>query len=81
MLGAASFDTVNVNVNAAPANQPPVANAGTDQTITLPINSVTINGSGSSDPDGSISTYLWTKISGPTQFTIGNTSLSQHISE
>ncbi len=71
-LGAVDLDTVNINVSPAPVNQPPVANAGSDQTITLPVNSVTINGGGSSDPDGSISTYLWTKISGPAQFTIGN---------
>ncbi|NJO24917.1 MAG: DUF4990 domain-containing protein, partial [Bacteroidia bacterium] len=36
-----------------PANQPPTANAGTDRTITLPVNNVTLNGSGT-DPDGTI---------------------------
>jgi len=78
--GAVAMDTVNVTVNAAaPANQPPVANAGADQTITLPINSVSISGGASSDPDGSISTYLWTKLSGPSQFTIGNTGTSSTI--
>ena len=78
--GAVAMDTVNVTVNAAaPANQPPVANAGVDQTITLPINSVSISGGASSDPDGSISTYLWTKLSGPSQFTIGNTGTSSTI--
>jgi Secretion system C-terminal sorting domain/PKD domain len=56
----------------APVNQPPIANAGADQNITLPVNSVTINGSSSSDPDGSIAGFQWTKISGPAQFTIGN---------
>jgi Secretion system C-terminal sorting domain/Bacterial pre-peptidase C-terminal domain len=45
-------------------NQLPVANAGPDQTITLPINSVTLRGSGT-DPDGTISGYIWKKISGP----------------
>ena len=31
--GATGFDTVNINVNnTAPVNQPPVANAGIDQT-------------------------------------------------
>ena len=34
-LGATGRDTVVVTVNAA-ANQPPVANAGPDQNITLP---------------------------------------------
>ncbi len=71
--GAVAMDTVQVTVNAAaPANQLPVAKAGTDQTITLPVSSVTVDGSGSSDPDGTISTYLWTKLSGPAQSTIAN---------
>ena len=55
---------MQVTVNAAPTNIPPTANAGPDQSITLPANSVTLNGSGN-DPDGSITAYLWTKISGP----------------
>lgn len=45
------------------ANQVPTANAGTDKTITLPTSSVTLTGSGT-DADGSIVSYLWTKISG-----------------
>ncbi len=55
-------------MNTAP-NQPPVANAGNDQTITLPTNSVNLFGSGN-DSDGTIVSYQWSKISGPTQFTI-----------
>lgn len=43
----------------APANQAPVANAGSDLTITLPINSAVLNGSGS-DADGVIVAYKWT---------------------
>ena len=62
--GAYGRDTMQVTVNAAPTNIPPTANAGPDQSITLPTNSVTLNGSGN-DPDGSITAYLWTKISGP----------------
>jgi superoxide dismutase, Cu-Zn family len=44
-------------------NKPPVAKAGVDKSITFPTDSVVLDGSGSSDPDGSIS-YLWTKING-----------------
>ncbi|MCB0709857.1 MAG: hypothetical protein KDC15_10760, partial [Chitinophagaceae bacterium] len=62
--GAYGRDTMQVTVNAAPTNIPPTANAGPDQSITLPTNSVTLNGSGN-DPDGSITAYLWIKISGP----------------
>ena len=72
--GATDDDTVIVTVNAAPPppNVPPVANAGPDQSITLPVNSVTLNGTASSDPDGTISSYAWTKLSGPALFGIGN---------
>jgi hypothetical protein len=48
---------------ASAANQSPSANAGADKTITLPANSVTLSGSGS-DPDGSIASYAWSKVSG-----------------
>ncbi|TMI70512.1 MAG: hypothetical protein E6H09_16350 [Bacteroidetes bacterium] len=46
-----------------PSNQNPTANAGNDQTITLPTSLVSLNGSGS-DPDGSIASYAWSKVSG-----------------
>jgi len=52
------------------SNKPPIAIAGPDQVITLPIDSVLLDGRTSSDPDGSISSYLWTKISGPASFNI-----------
>jgi hypothetical protein len=51
-------------------NKPPIAVAGPDQVITLPTDSVLLDGSSSSDPDGIISRYLWTKISGPASFNI-----------
>ena len=68
--GATGTDIVQVTVNAAP-NVPPVANAGSDLTITLPINSVTLTGSGT-DADGTIAGYTWTKISGPSSYSIVN---------
>ena len=55
-------------------NTPPTANAGVDQTLTLPTNSATISGSASIDPDGVITTYAWTKISGPVTYTITSPS-------
>ncbi len=51
------------------ANQPPVADAGSDKAITLPTNSVAISGSGT-DPEGGIISYSWTKISGPMVYSI-----------
>lgn len=68
--GAPGTDTMQVTVNAAP-NQPPAANAGSDQSITLPSNTVTLSGS-ATDPDGTISSYNWIKISGPSSGTITN---------
>jgi predicted esterase len=69
--GLSGTATVKVIVNAPP-NQKPVANAGSDLTITLPANSVTLDASGSSDADGFINGYAWSRISGPTQFTLAN---------
>ena len=63
--GAFGRDTMQVTVNAAAANTPPTANAGPDQSITLPTSAVNLSGSGT-DANGTISAYLWTKISGPT---------------
>jgi Secretion system C-terminal sorting domain/PKD domain/Right handed beta helix region/Bacterial Ig domain/Bacterial Ig-like domain len=67
--GGVGKSSVTVTVNAAPVNQPPVANAGNNIIITLPTNSVSLAGSGT-DADGTIVGYNWTKISGPAQFTI-----------
>jgi len=60
--GLSATDTCIVNVTWS--NLPPVANAGTDQTVnegTL----VTLDGSGSSDPDDGIKSYLWEQTDGP----------------
>jgi len=62
------------------SNQPPLVSAGSPQTITLPVNSVTLTGS-ASDPDGSIASYLWTQVSGPSVANISNaTSVSATMS-
>ena len=58
------------------ANKPPIAVAGSDRVITLPTDSVLLDGRQSSDPDGTISSYLWTKISGPSSFTISSSSVA-----
>lgn len=59
------------NCSAGPVNNSPVANAGSDITITLPNNSTAVAGSGS-DTDGTITSYLWTRTSGPTTYTISS---------
>ena len=78
--GLFAKDTVQVIVNnASQPNRLPVANAGADQTINLPVNSITVNGSGSSDPDNNITNYAWTKISGPSFFNIANATAAQTL--
>jgi hypothetical protein len=43
----------------------PTANAGVDQTAAEPWSTVTLDGSGSSDPGGSVASYAWSQVSGP----------------
>jgi hypothetical protein len=71
--GATGSDTMTITVNAA-VNQPPVANAGTSKTITLPVNSTSLDGTKSSDPDGTIVSYSWSELSGPSTATISSAS-------
>lgn len=60
--------------NCKEKNKPPTSIAGSDQVITLPTDSVLLDGSNSSDPDGKIGEWLWTMISGPASFTIDKPS-------
>jgi len=76
--GAQGSDEMKVLVNAEAVNEAPTANAGTDQTITLPTNSVQLNGSGS-DTDGTITTYQWFKINGPGSFNISDNNIADPV--
>src|SRR2546428_1433984 len=62
---ANSTDTVDITVNNVKINQPPVANAGPDQTVSEG-GSVGLNGAASSDPDGDTLSHSWTQTAGPT---------------
>ncbi len=73
--GAPGFDTLQVTVKGSIAYTAPSVNAGSDQTISLPTNSVTLSGSGSSE-GGTISSYNWTKTSGPSAGSITNPNAS-----
>ncbi|MBP9097504.1 MAG: PQQ-dependent sugar dehydrogenase [Ferruginibacter sp.] len=68
--GSIGRDTVQVTVNAA-GNFAPKANAGLDQTILSQTASVNLAGTGT-DSDGAVSSYLWSKIAGPSGFNITN---------
>lgn len=70
-------DTVLVTVKPEPVVvTPPVANAGADQAITLPVNSITLDGSSSSAPNDNIVSYKWTKTFGAAA-TITNAAAAQ----
>ncbi len=52
-------------------NKIPIADAGLSDTITLPIKSFMLSGSGS-DVDGNVVAYVWSQVSGPDATTIVN---------
>lgn len=74
-IAVTATSDITITVNPAAAVQ---ANAGTNQTITLPTSTATLSGSAST---GSITSYLWTQLLGPNSATIANpTSISTGIS-
>jgi len=75
--GVTATDQVTVTVNAAPPHVPPVAVPGPDQNVNLPASSVTLDGSGSYDLDGTIVGYEWVQISGLGGVTITNSSAAK----
>lgn len=67
--GVAS-STATVDITISP-NSPPVAEAGADQGPVDSGQTVTLDGTGSSDPDNDALTYSWTQVSG-TQVTLSD---------
>jgi hypothetical protein len=71
-VSSASSTTHNIGLaelevwgeTAAAPNRPPVADAGGDQAVTTG-SQVMLDGSGSSDPDGTSLSYQWVQTSGP----------------
>ena len=58
------------------SNQLPVASAGPDKSITLPLDYVTLDGSGT-DADGTITGYSWSQISGPNTAGFSSTTVAK----
>jgi hypothetical protein len=79
--GGTDSDYVRVIVGSSSSggstttNAAPVANAGSDVRLTLPSSTAYLRG-GASDSDGSIRSYRWTKLSGPSTGNLSNTSSS-----
>ncbi|RYY52512.1 MAG: T9SS type A sorting domain-containing protein [Chitinophagaceae bacterium] len=81
--GATASDQVNVIVKPATvprpvANVAPVVNAGADQTITLPANSVKLSAT-ATDNDGTVVSYKWARYSGPTTFVLSSINIANPV--
>ena len=71
------IDTVTIGTIAE--NKPPIAQAGADKVITLPVDTITLNGSASTD-DNVIVLYKWEKISGGSAVISAPNSISTNVS-
>lgn len=67
-------DEMVVNVNAIQPNQAPLANAGTDQSVTIN-QAITLNGTYTDDGKTSPITQLWSKVSGVGNVAFANAEL------
>jgi hypothetical protein len=70
--GKGLTDSEIITITVSNLNQSPTANAGIDQSITLPSSAV-LSASASTDPDGQSLTYSWSKVTGP-----GNVNFSSN---
>jgi len=64
--------TMTVVVQNASGNVPPTVSAGSNQTIQLPVSSVTLTGTATGNSGATISLTGWTEVSGPVTATIAN---------
>jgi dienelactone hydrolase len=85
--GVTGYDDVTVTVleqGSVPVNDGsnmlPIANAGSDKTLTLPTDAINITGSGT-DADGTVQYYKWKKISGPYCYMYGVSKASLELSQ
>ncbi len=75
--GQHAYDDVTLVVN-----QLPVVNAGADQVVSLPANTATLTATASDpNPGGSIKSYLWSKVSGPSVTILNSTKAIANLSQ
>ena len=75
----ASHSDVTIRVDPAANNQPPTVNAGAGQTISLPVDSVTLHGTVADDglPFGSTLLITWSVVSGPGTVVFGSPNAAE----
>ena len=62
--GHGNTDAARATITVTPVNDAPTANAGKDRSVAEGL-AVTLDGSGSTDPDSSILSFLWVQTAGP----------------
>jgi hypothetical protein len=75
--GLTAFDEMTVTVLSS--GQSPIVNVGADKTLTLPSNPFSVTAT-ASDPDGTVTAYSWTKVSGPTATMVGGSTITMSAS-
>ena len=65
-----STSTPEPTPTPTPANQTPIAKAGADVSVQLPVAQIVLDGGDSRDSDGSIASYAWKQINGSTAISL-----------
>ncbi len=79
--GAKGSDEMTLTVMPGEqSNQPPVVSAGSDKVIMLPVNSISLSGTGR-DPDGRFTAFRWEKVSGPAVAMAGERTANVRLSD
>jgi RHS repeat-associated protein len=79
VIVARNFCTKTSALATLVKNVKPIVSAGVDKSIVFPITSTSVTGSGS-DPDGTVASYEWSKISGGTATLSGQTTTTLSLS-
>lgn len=66
-----------IEAASVPKNKPPVADAGPDQTLDVPVQQASLDGSKSTDPEQAIRSYVWVQVAGPTIIQLSQPAAAQ----